>query len=168
MTEGAIDPPHERKQCLVLASQQRRQALADYIGVGEGSTARERLIAEPLRRGMILRIATGHSFQDGFVVQAAEALWKGSGHSVELRRLLSNGVANAIQLLTWRHPDARADHRPASGLEMEVEAGAPLIAFTSHATAGSAMMEPAGSVRLVRRLVLREPHVTVDPKHAPL
>src|SRR5688572_739740 len=45
---------------------------------------------------------------------------------------------------------------------MEVEAGAATVRFTTDAVARVLVLEPARSMRLVRRLVLREPHVTVD------
>src|SRR5205823_10993679 len=67
-----------------------------------------------------------------------------------------------------RHPEAGANHRPAAGLEMKVKAGAARIRFRAHTACCVAMMEPAGSVGLVRRLVLGEADVAIDAKHRSL
>src|SRR5215471_14384821 len=51
---------------------------------------------------------------------------------------------------------------------MKVETGASLGGFASDASTGRSVVEPAAGVRLVRRLVLREASVAIDPEHRPL
>src|SRR4051794_33768646 len=51
---------------------------------------------------------------------------------------------------------------------MKVESCAPFICLTADALASRSMMEPAAGVRLVRRFVLREADVAVDPEHRSL
>src|SRR5689334_13863682 len=148
--ERSVYPANEREQRRVLAREHRRQCLARHLGICERSAARERLITEPLRRGVILREATWHAFECRVVVNPAESPWEGECHALELLWLLGDCVAQTIQLRPRRHPNARAQHGLAAGLEMEVETRTSLIAITSHAPAGATMMEPAGRVRLVR------------------
>src|SRR4051812_34498413 len=51
---------------------------------------------------------------------------------------------------------------------MKIESGAPRIRFCADGARRVAVIEPAGRVGLVRRLVLRKPNVPVDAKHRSL
>src|SRR5262249_51793971 len=80
--------------------------------------------------------------------------------------LLGDGVTDEVQLRPRRHPDAGPDHRFSTRLEMEVEPGAALLGLAPHGPSRATVVEPAGRVRLVRRLVLRKANVAVDANHA--
>jgi len=58
--------------------------------------------------------------------------------------------SHAIQLWSRRHPDAGADHRIPTRLEVEIKAGASRLGLSPDVPGGAAMMEPAGRVGLVR------------------
>ena len=62
-----------------------------------------------------------------------------------------------------RHPDP-ARHEALAVGELEVEAGAGPLRVLARAAARVAVVELAGGVGLVRRLVGREPDVAVDPE----
>src|SRR6266487_3670827 len=51
---------------------------------------------------------------------------------------------------------------------MEVEPGTALLGLAAHLMARVPMSKPARRVRLVRRFVLGEPDVAIDPKHRAL
>src|SRR5689334_4057294 len=117
---------------------------------------------------MILRVSPRHALQHRVLLQTTEALRYAARDVMKRRGLLGDRVADSVQLWTRRHPDPGAEHRAAARLEMEVESRAPLVPVAADPSARATMMEPAGGVRLVRRLVLREPRVAIDSEHRSL
>src|SRR5207237_5929819 len=74
-----------------------------------------------------------------------------------------DALAQAVERRSRRHPVA-AGHEARPGLHVEIEPGGAVRALAD-APACAPMVEPAGRVGLVWRLVRREAYVAMDPEH---
>src|SRR5688572_18738624 len=113
---------------------------------------------------MVLGVPARHALEHRLVVQPTVAFPQGAGDAIEGSGIVRDGGPDAIQLRPRRHPETAADETLA-GLEMEVEASASFTRFAANFATRATVVEPAAGVRLVRRLVLGEADVAIDPEH---
>src|SRR5512135_444849 len=112
---------------------------------------------------MVRRVATGRALQ---LLLAREPAQAAPQHRMlrdarESAVMPGDGVADLRQSRAGRHPDTAADERIA-GRDLDVEPRAPAFPVLADLPGGIAMVEPGGDVRLVGRLVAREPDIAMD------
>src|SRR5438552_17910819 len=71
-TERAVQPAHQGKERLELARQKLSQRHTRHLRIGQHTAGGKRLVSQPFRGGMVLRVSTRHTFQHCFVVEPAE------------------------------------------------------------------------------------------------
>ena len=98
---------------------------------------------QPARRRVIFGETTRHALEYRVLVNPAEALGKIPHHTLEYRGLRGDRVTKTVQLRARRHPDTGGDQGLPAGLEMEIEASAPLVCLSADRPARRTMMKPA-------------------------
>src|SRR5207247_8996232 len=78
-----------------------------------------------------------------------------------------NDLEDAHDVGPGGHPDA-AGHETGGSVDVKVESRSPALSHRAHLATGIAVVEPGSGVGLVRRLVLGEADVAVDPEHRAL
>src|SRR6202165_2043306 len=138
------------------------------LRIRQYAAAGERLETKPFRGGVCLGVPTRHSLMRALVIESTEPARNGARHAIEPSGIPGDGVAQLVQLRPRRHPDAGANHRPPARLQVKVVTCAPRIRLRAHVACRVDMVEPAGRVGLVGRLVLRKTNVAVDAEHRSL
>src|SRR6266566_6148811 len=117
---------------------------------------------------MIFGVATRHPLQRALVVESTESARNRLRHAIKSFGIIGDGVPQLLQLRSRRHPDPCAEPRFPAGLKVEVVAGASGIRLRADGASCVEMVEPAGRVGLVRRLVFGEANVAVNTEHRSL
>src|SRR5882724_3223461 len=117
---------------------------------------------------MILGVAAWHPLQLALIIKPTESPRNRARHPIESLGIVGDSFTKFFQLRPRRHPDARAESGFPARLEVEVVAGASGIRFRADVMRCVTVVEPAGCVDLVRRLVLGEADVAVDTEHRSL
>src|SRR5688572_567663 len=168
-TQRAVEPAHEREYGHVIGFESRGEARARHLSVGEGTSHRERLEAQPAGRGMILGKSSRKALQHRFLAQAPEPAAHGRRlhDALEPARIPRDRGAESLERGPRRHPAPSADERSAR-LQVEVEAGATTVGVAADLGGAASVEEPTGGVRLVGRLVASKTNVAMQPEHRAL
>src|SRR5579859_960980 len=118
---------------------------------------------------MVRREAARHPRQHRVLVQPAEPpSHRRIRHQfLEHPRPVGDRIAHPVERGPRRHPHPAA-HEALARLHVEVESRAAPHRLAPHRAGPVPMIEPAGRMNLVGRLVLRESNVPVDAEHGPL
>src|SRR5207245_4068821 len=130
--ERPVEPADQRQHDPIVGLEHRGEARTGHLGVGELPPYRERLVAQPAGRGMILAITARYAPQHLFLAEAAEAAHGRCQHdALETTRVPGDRGAELLECGPRRPPAAAADERYA-GLQVEVEARSAAMRFASH------------------------------------